>query len=120
MAGESEIDHLNRCRVAASARCTGRHHRDIPILALGQEKCLERRAVNRIQHGIEAGIKNFVSIGFEEECLKRTNVTVGIDGLNSARHDLDFGFAKLPIHCVELAIDVADADIVQVHEGYAA
>ena len=42
---------------------------------------------------------------------------VGVNGPHAPRQDFDLGLAQLAVQRMELAVDVADADIVQIHQG---
>src|ERR1035441_2967858 len=45
------------------------------------------------------------------------HIAVGINGSQAARQDLDLGLAELAVQRMELAVDVADANVIQIDES---
>ena len=48
--------------------------------------------------------------------MLRMQGAIRVDEGDARGHDFHLGLAKFPGHGVKLAVDVADADIVEVHE----
>src|SRR5204862_3110492 len=69
-----------------------------------------------IQHKIKPRFKNLPGIGFKKKRVDRMNKAIRIDGQDAPGHDFHLGLAQLTINSVKLAVDVADANVIQIHQ----
>jgi len=71
--------------------------------------------VDGVDDVVESRIENLIGITFSKKRFEAVDLAIWVDGLNSARHGGGFLSANLTVHRVELAIDVGDADFVEVN-----
>ena len=55
-------------------------------------------------------------IGFEKEGMERVDNAIRVDGANPMFHNLHFWFSQFGGQRMDLSVDVADADVIQVNE----
>jgi len=77
---------------------------------------MPRWAIDCIQHKIKMSLQNFRSVRFEKERMDRMNVAAGIYRSYAPGHDIDFRFSEFRLQCMELAIGIADANVIKIDE----
>ena len=102
--------------VAPSARASATNHRQTLFPAAGGQQNFVRHAVNRVEDKIVFRREQFVGGLRVEEFLFRCHAANGIDGADAFGHHLDFCAANGFGERVKLAVDVAFANFVQVHQ----
>ena len=115
-AREREVGDFNRRRIAASARTAGGDEGNVFFATERDEQAFHPELVNGIEDAVELRSENRFGVGLEKKFLARVNLAVGMNRANAFGHHFDLGFAKRAGQGVKLAVGVADADIVQVHE----
>lgn len=72
--------------------------------------------IDGVDDGIVGGRKDGVDGFFGKELLEFDDFGGGVDLADAIGHDAGFGVADVRGGCVELAVDIGDADIVHIDE----
>ena len=75
------------------------------------------RGVYRVDHRIKSRVEDFRSGFLIEEGRDHGHAAHRMDGTRAVGHGLSLLAADLAIHRVELAVHVAHADFIQIHQG---
>ena len=116
-AGEGEVCGADAGGIPAPAGCAAGDGEDVAVVELGEQECLVRGVVNGIDDGIEAWFEDAVGGLGVEKAWFDVDGCLGMDGADALGHGIGFLSADLPVHGVELAVDVGEADFVEIDEG---
>ena len=86
-------------------------------MTTGKEKAFGEGLVDGVDDVIKPLVENFGSIALAEKSFETSDLAVWIDRFDAACHGGSFLSANFTIHCVELAVDVGDADFIEVDHG---
>lgn len=117
MGGFGEVGCPDLGGIAASAGAAGDDDGDVAIAAGGDEVAFMGGAVDGVDDEVGIGLENGVGGFGGIENGVGENFAIGVDGADAMCEDVDFGFAEVGGEGGELAIDVGDADFVEIDEG---
>ena len=75
-----------------------------------------RNAVNGVHRVVVLDIQQAVRSRFREKFSDGPNPDLGVNETAAIRHDVDFRFSYHPVQGVDLPVDVALADVVEIHQ----
>jgi len=97
--------------------CAGGDDLDLAPLAPGDQRRLGRHAVDAVDHRVQLH-SDVLSHGLAgDEVGYRMDHTGRVDGADALGHHLHLGLADTAGDGMHLAVDVGDADVVQVEQG---
>ncbi len=114
--GDGEVSDLNLRRIATPCRCAGGNYGNAAFAAAGNQKTFAGRTINRIEHEIEMSLQDFRGVRFQKEGVQGMHNAIGIYRFYAARHHVNFRFPKFAFQRVELAIGIADADVIEIDQ----
>jgi hypothetical protein len=118
--GERKISDANGCRIAAAASASDGDDGNCFLSSADDEKGFVLQRVNRVDEVVIASGEKFIGAGGSKELFDGVNVAFRVYSLHPGFHHLDLGFADFEGECRELAIDVADANFIQIDQGQSA
>lgn len=116
-AGVGEVAHFDAGGIAPPTRAAAGDGENPAAVALGEEQGFVFGGIDGIDDGIEALIENFRSGFLRKKLRYNGDVAGGVDGAGAFGHGLGFLASDLAVHGVELAVDVGDADFIEIHES---
>jgi hypothetical protein len=119
MAREGQITNLDGQRILAATCPAGRNDWDVPLFAPGNQQRFSRRTVDRVQNIVEPSFQNLGCIGFQKKAMNSMDLAVWIDRPHPPLQYLHLRLAQLAVQGVELPIDVADANVIQIDQRQA-
>jgi hypothetical protein len=114
--GSGQINDVYRFRMTASASGAGGDDRNVAFLAPGDEETLGADRIDRVKHIRKTRGQDLLSATFSKELGERVNFALRVDRLNSGSHHFDLGFAEFSVQGMELAVHIAHANIIQIHQ----
>ena len=117
LAGIGEIPHFDAGGVAASSRSAASDGKDAAAVALREEQGFVVGGIDGIDDGIKPLIENFRRGLFGEKFRDDPDFCRRMDGTGAFCHGFGFLPADLPVHGMELAVDIGDTDFIQVHQS---
>jgi len=103
--------------ITQTSGTTAADYRNAALVAAGQKKRLGLDSVNGINDVVKSLVEDLAGITLAKEALQAGNFTVWVDCLDPAGHGGSFLPTYFTIHGVELAVDIANADLIEVHHG---
>lgn len=116
VAGDRDIVHLDLGRIELVGGPHAGDDRDVPFTAGRDQRCLGGEVVNGVQQVVRLPPQQFSGIVPGKEGLDRNDFSCRIDVPQAGGHDLDLGLADSAGEGVDLAVDVGQADIVEIHQ----
>jgi hypothetical protein len=117
VAGFGEIAGAHPGAIAAAPRAAAGDDREIFCAALREQQNLVGHAIDGIHDEIVFRGEQFVGRFGVEKAGFAGDAAFGIDGADALGHDLHLRAANGFGEGVELAVDVGDADFVQIHQS---
>lgn len=93
------------------------YYGDVASGAIGDEECFLHHEVDGVDDEVVAGGEEAVGGFFVEERLFADDVAFWVNESDAFCHGVCLLFADFSIHGVELAVDVGDADFIEVDHG---
>ena len=118
--GLGEIGGHDGGWVAAAPCPAHRHDRRAAAHAKRDEVRLDLRAVDGVHDPRKTGRQDLFRVTLEEEGMQRVDLAIRVDDLDALFEHVDLRPAKGPVVSVQLAVDVGDADVVEIHDRQAA
>lgn len=113
-AAESQIRNPDASWVAATTGRTAADCENFPTTGLSQQQGLVRGGVDCIDDPIHGFFEKFGDGAAGEKARHDVNLDVWIDGLGALRHHLSFLATDMVVRGMQLAVDVADANFIEV------
>ncbi len=120
VAGVGEVGDPDGGGVAPAAGGAAGDEGDAAVAAEGDEAAFVADAVDAVDDVVEGLVEDVVGGGGGEELLDGMDGGGGVDDANTVGEGFGFGLSDGGVEGVDLAVDVGDADFVEVHEGEAA
>jgi len=117
MARESQVGDFDRGRIAPPARAASRDHRDAAPSTKRNQQALERGRINGVEHYMIAGLEDFFRVGLEKKALQRMEHAIRVDCLHALGQNFHLGLPQFSLQRVQLTVDIADTDVIKVHQG---
>jgi hypothetical protein len=112
----SEIGDADAGRVPPATGTATSDDRDLPTVAFRDEQGLVTEGIDGVDDEVVSLIEDLCGGGFVEKCGNHFDLSAGMDGARALGHRVGFLATDLAVHRVELAIDVGDADFVEIDE----
>lgn len=105
--------------VDASAGPANADDGDIACLGCGDQERLLGNAVNGINDGIKAHAKDAIGRGLREKCRVAVYMDMRVNIPTALGHGLDFGAADRMFKRMGLAVDVGQANVIEINQSNA-
>ncbi len=116
--GQVDLSHPGG--IAPSAGPAADHHRSAPGPATGDQAALVAKGIDRVDDHIVPGFEQSIRRGLGEEFDAGPDIASGMDGADPVREHLRLETSHRPVEREQLAVHIAEADLVEVDEGQAA
>ncbi len=116
-AAVGEIRHADAAGIAPTTSAAADDSVGFPAMTFSDQQRLMLSVVDRVDDGIEACIQNAAGRFFVEKFRDDLHVALGVNRQGALGHRFGFLATYLPVHGVELTIDIGNADFIQIHEG---
>lgn len=112
-----EVGALDEGGVPATTGPATGHDRDAALMTGGEEEAFGSHRIDGIDDRVKWLGEECVGIFLGEERLAWVDPGIGVDGVDALRHDIDLGATNGVVQGVDLAVDVGDAEVVEIEEG---
>ena len=114
LSGKRQISHTDPGRIALATCATAGDDGKPALPAFRDEQGFVFHGVDRIDHPVHLAAENLLHGALGEKPLDYLQFAVGIDRPHPLGHRRGFLSPDLAVHRVELAVDVGDADLIEV------